>query len=271
VEQYASAALGGFPIGVYVKYFALIYAVCLYFQAAQIVAPQHVQGRRFLAVLQPIALLVGLLSLVLVAATDMYDDTLVRFWMAAIRDGTIGVYILAAFIPMNLALYRHEQVDMMRLRHTITLLLCVTYLLISFSSFMMLGGVWIDSAEVTVWVTAFAPLTYLCCLWFALAMLPHRWMSLLLIPDRLLLYVRLRRLHQHLVSLYGLPYTLVTPAASHVLFGNPELAIYHKVIQILDQIHHDVHTYRVPELHELLRSPHDYAELVRRLANLTYV
>lgn len=273
-ELAADALLGGLPVSIYIKYFAMTQLAYLYWRLLDVYRPVRSATRQTLHAVNGVALAAGVVSFGLLASNGSPAHPDVRYYVNAGRDTVVGVFMLLAILPRHVEMIRLESVQTMRIKHVVYALLCITYLLVVATSLLSVGVVVLDLAEMDDLLPVFLPLTYIAYGFFLLALIPHRWTAVLLFPARLFAYWRLRRLQRAVTTLAHerVPYS--SPAARPFSLGGLEFAIYQTVIGILDHAAHLPATAPTAPLTQqlttVLATQHDYPLLVNALVRLRY-
>jgi len=174
------------------------------------------------------------------------------------------------FVPVNAGMYRQEQVFPMRVKHLATLLLCATFALSAACSVVFLPSMIVTQKPYAgQYVVPRAPVAVIC---LVIILVPHRWLSLLLLPRRLRCYGRLAGIEHHLEKLVDIR----RERLSLQQVFNPEhieMAIYVTVINILDHYRRvDLGDPRgcelVAQIEALLPECADYDELVEGVCRI---
>ncbi len=135
------------------------------------------------------------------------------------------------FVPVNAAMFRQERVFPMRVKHLATLMLCAAFALSAACSVVFLPSMIITQEPYAGrYVVPRAPVAVVC---LVLILVPHRWISLLLLPRRLRCYGRLAAVEHRLEKLVDIRRERLSLQQAF----NPEqieMAIYVTVINILD-------------------------------------
>lgn len=174
------------------------------------------------------------------------------------------------FVPINAAMFRQERVFPMRVKHLATLVLCATFAL-SAACFVVL----LPSMVVTQkpyegkHVVPRAPIAVVC---LVIILVPHRWLTVLLLPSLLRCYARLAALERRIGTLVDIrrePLTMQQAVHAQRI----EMAIYIVVINILDHYQRvDLADPRgcelVGQIEALWPRCADYDELVEGLCHL---
>ncbi|MEP0762752.1 MAG: hypothetical protein HRF48_08460, partial [Chloroflexota bacterium] len=174
------------------------------------------------------------------------------------------------FVPVNAAMVRQERVFPMRVKHLATLLLCATFALSAACSVAFLPSMIVSQKPYAGrYMVPRAPIAAFC---LVIILIPHRWLSLLLLPRRLRCYGRLASVEHRLGKLVDIR----RERLSLRQVFNPEqieMAIYVTVINILDHYRRvDLGDPRgcelVAQIGALLPECADYDDLVEGLCRL---
>jgi len=135
------------------------------------------------------------------------------------------------FVPVNAAMFRQERVFPMRVKHLATLLLCATFAFSAACSVVFLPSMIVTQKPYAGrYVVPRAPIAVIC---LVIILMPHRWLSLLLLPRRLRCYGRLAAVEHRLEKLVDIRRERLSLQQAF----NPEqieMAIYVTAINILD-------------------------------------
>ncbi len=235
IELALDTSFGGLPMSILVRSLLMLATIHLYFLGMRQINPYPPAVQRFFRWANPLFALVCVAIVVWSAWTNHTStadiSSLIKIW----RDAAILLWLRLILFPSALHLWRTEQVRPMKL-HRVTDLLFYIMVLVQCSAEIL----WVLALS---FVPTVAPLlaavergsTYLCLLLFLVMLLPLRPFMPLFYPLRLLLYLRLQRLERAVSQrstgrppLGKLPLRLTHP-------DELELAIYQKVIAILDR------------------------------------
>jgi hypothetical protein len=274
VEEATDALFRGLPISLYIKYFAMTQGIRLYFDLLHSVHPLPTQTFHRLHWLHSVSLWGGILSFIIVALLDVGTHPEIRYYVNAARDVVVAVYLLMGLIPVNRYLIGQETVPTMRFKLALNLLFCITYVTVAMSSLISLVVVMFRLGDVERLLPLFLPLTYVVYALFLAALVPHRWIAVLLFPGRLYTYSRLQKLC-HVLQLHTGTAVPFKPMPVRVLsLGALEIAIYQTMIVIFDLIaqmrdegHHDP---LVQQLIQFTAVDHDYEDTLRGLRRLSH-
>lgn len=161
-------------------------------------------------------------------------------WMSAFRAEHMMKWVVEGygllqsalvFVPVNAAMVRQEQVFPMRVKHLATLLLCATFALSAACSVVFLPSMILTQKPYAgQYVVPRAPIAVIC---LVIILMPHRWLSLLLLPRRLRCYGRLAAVEHRLEKLVDIRRERL-PLQQVFNPEQIEMAIYVTVINILD-------------------------------------
>jgi hypothetical protein len=274
VEQAADLFFGGLPVSVYIKYFAMTQLAYIYFVLLNAYKPVAPMTSHVLRGINGFAVFAGVLTFALLALSNSPDHRDVRYFVNAGRDTVVSIFMILALLPRHIEMLRLENVQTMRIKHIIYCLLCITYMTVALTSLISLLIVVFDLVDMDRLLPVFLPLTYVAYTLFLFALVPHRWMVIMLFPARLYTYRRLRRL-QRKVEALAQRRVHFDPVPLHPFsLGELEFAIYQTVIAILDHAAHLPETAPQSKLtHRLthfLQTKMEYPTLVKGLAGLHY-
>lgn len=274
VEEATDQLFGGLPVSIYIKYFAMIQIAYLYYRLIHTVNPLPSKTFQMLRWLNPISIGTGIVSFAVILLLDIRSNPDTRYYVSAARDSIVAVYMLFGIIPINLYLFKQETVPTMRIKHALNTLLCITYMLIALSSLVSLVVVIFRLGNMEPLLSIFLPLTYLVFVFFLSALVPHRWIAVLLFPARLYTYLRLRRLQRDVQQLTKVRYHFEEIPVRLLSLGELEFAIYQTVIFILDHaalMHPSSEEHHLSRrLAEFLEQEMGYPALVKGMIRLKY-
>jgi hypothetical protein len=172
-------------------------------------------------------LLAGAMSLMVVGVSS----TKVRSMMQWAIEGYGMLQSMLLFVPVNVALLRHEQVFSMRVKHLAAATFCFVFAITGALSFVLIPlAAFSDMPGLRTFSAVRGPMAALC---LVVILVPHRWLTLLLLPRQLHRYVRLAALERHIERL--VPIRRETLVWSHLFDPEQmEMAIYVTAINILD-------------------------------------
>jgi len=135
------------------------------------------------------------------------------------------------FVPVNAAMFRQERVFPMRVKHLATLVLTTTFALSAAFSVVFIPPIMLTGQSNQG--PYFIPRGLIAAFCLVIILIPHRWLTLLLLPRRLHCYARLAALERRLSERVLLRRERL--AWWHMLCPEyVEMAIYVTVINILD-------------------------------------
>jgi hypothetical protein len=151
--------------------------------------------------------------------------------MKWLEEGYALLHAALVFVPVNAAMFRKERIFPMRVKHLATLALCATFALSAACSVVFLPSMIVTQQPYEGdYAVPRAPIAVVCLL---IILVPHRWLTVLLLPSLLRCYARLAALERRigrLVDIRREPLTM--QQAVHP--PRIEMAIYVTVINILD-------------------------------------
>lgn len=235
-EIWADAFFDHLPVSIYVKFFCMIQIAHLYHGMTYTIMPLSQARVNALRHLHRTAILVGLVSFLAFILFDYRPDLSFRYEVNAARDVVLALYIILSLLPTTLFLRRNERVETMRLKHGLSILFCITYLIITGTSLISLLVVRLNLMDIELLLPWFLPFTYVLYALFLLLLLPHRWIVVLLIPGRLWTYRRLRRLQRTVAHFAHIQIDDMSTRWRGSSLFELELLIYQVTISILDHI-----------------------------------
>jgi hypothetical protein len=274
VEEQVDLFFGGLPVSIYIKYFALTQGIHMYCVLLHRVDPLSNRALQALRTLNRVGLVLGISSFILIMFLDIRYQPDTRYYVSAARDAIVAIYMFTAIIPRTIAMFHIETVPTMRIKHLIYTLFSLTYVLVAGSSLISLFVLLIDLYPVDRLLPVFLPLTYVTYGFFICALLPHRWIAILLYPARLYTYLRLRRVRRDVQALTPVKVPLQPVSNQWLSLGGLEFAIYQTVIAILDYAplldHSTDDKHLASRLNDLLRRELTYPMIVKGLTRLRY-
>ena len=174
------------------------------------------------------------------------------------------------FVPVNAAMFRQERVFSMRVKHLAVLVLGVTFALSTATSIVFLPSMIVHQQPYEGdYAVPRAPIAVIC---LVIILVPHRWLTLLVLPRRLWCYRRLVVLERCIAQRVNLRHERLRVAQAVQPHGI-EMAIYITTINILDHYRRvDLGDPRgcelVAQIQALWPECADYDELVEGLCRI---
>ncbi|NLF76530.1 MAG: hypothetical protein GX573_12610 [Chloroflexi bacterium] len=174
------------------------------------------------------------------------------------------------FVPVNATMFRQERVFPMRVKHLATIVICATFALSAACSVAFIPPILLTGqSNPGPFLIPRGPIAAFC---LVVILVPHRWLSLLLLPRRLRCYGRLATVEARLANLVDIrrePLKLSQAVQSQGI----EMAIYVTAINILDHYRRvDLSDPRgcelVAQIEALLPECANYDELVEGLCRV---
>lgn len=228
------------------------------------------QSHRWLIRFTP-GIVLALLLLMAAHLTGWISAFLFSYLTKWIEEGYGLLQSALVFVPINRQMVRQERVFPMRIKHRTTLALTSTFAISAAFSVVFIPLILITGHENPgPYLIPRGPIAALC---LVIILMPHRWLTLLLLPRRLRCYARLSaiegRLSEHV--------TLRRERMAWWRFFSPayvEMAIYVRLINILDHYRRaDRSDPWADQLYAQLRAPlprqADYDELVEVLCRIS--
>ncbi|NLF79236.1 MAG: hypothetical protein GX573_26375 [Chloroflexi bacterium] len=135
------------------------------------------------------------------------------------------------FVPVNLAMFRQEEIFPMRVKHLATLVLTATFAISATFSVVFIPPILLTGQPNQG--PYLIPRGLIAAFCLVIILVPHRWLALLLLPPRLRRYARLAALERHIEKMVLI--RRKSPAWSQVFDPEElEMAVYVTVINILD-------------------------------------
>ena len=135
------------------------------------------------------------------------------------------------FVPINAAMFREEQVFPMRIKHLVTLVLTATFALSAACSVVFIPPILLTGQPNPG--PFLIPRGLIAAFCLVIILVPHRWLSLLLLPLELRCYGRLAALERRLEKLVDIRRERLSFQQA-IRPEYIEMAIYVTVINILD-------------------------------------
>lgn len=270
IELTIDSRFGGLPVTTFVRTLLILGTAHAFFLAIRDGQVLLQPLRRVFTLLSPLVMVICTVLFGWFTVTRLISTEAVIQMIKSIRDVAMTAWTILIFVPMHVRLLRAEQVRPMKLRYGVALAFFAAYAVECLSTVGLALGMLVTPALVDALYPAERASTYLCLILLLAMLLPYRWLLPVFYPKRLELYWRLRRVEKR-VKLWAseppllreLPLNLTHPDAL-------ELAIYQKVIAILDM----APTLRPggAELKGRILQMHDptlpFSEVARRLATL---
>lgn len=236
-------------------------------------APEAHRQRCYHAQLVQAALVVAAL---LVALMVLHmTGGLTRFLVEHMMKWTLEAYALLqaglVLVPFNVAMVRRERVFPMRVKHFATLVLCAIFGVSAALSVVAIPPMlFTGQANRVPYLIPRGPVAAVC---LVIILVPHHWLTLLLLPRRLRRYVQLTRLERAL----GKRITIRRAGLGHWQLWSPayvEMAIYVTLINVLDNYRRlDASDPRggalVRQIDDLLPRCAEYDDLVEGVCRVT--
>ncbi len=224
---------GGLPVTLYLKYFGMLVWFQLYYAFARRIVPDR-PIYRYLNVVIPAGVILGLLTVPLVAAIPYGERSTARLLVTGLRDVWILLLSLLAIAPAARHLSVDEGIPGMRIKQGMIFTAHLAYAVVAVGNItvatLIMGG-FDRSAEID---RITAPFMGMAVLAFVVLLLPYRWLQPLFLPQRFWLYWRLklreRQLLRAVAARSDLPWF-----SFHLLRADElELALYRTVINLYD-------------------------------------
>ncbi|MBN8637903.1 MAG: hypothetical protein J0M07_21470 [Anaerolineae bacterium] len=256
---------GGLPMSTLVRSLLMLVTIHLYFLGMRQIYPYSPPTQRLFRWGNPLFALTCIGLFLWYAAARQITVPDLNLQIKGVRDVAILLWLRLILLPSALHLWRTEQVRPMKL-HRVTDLAFYGVVLVQCSAEIAL-------AVSTYHLPALTPVlaaiergsTYVCLLLFLVMLLPLRLFLPLFYPVRLRLYLRLQRLERAVSQastgrppLGKLPLRLTHP-------DELELAIYQKVIAILDRYPSLKNRRLQTQITEVVASQAPFPELAQKL------
>ncbi len=264
---------GGLPVALYLKFCCLIGVCYLYLQMLREVGSYPLK-RTPLDYVAPSAISLGLVSFVVFAFLRPIPIDDLRFIIIGTRDAVVLLFIGSAFLRGTLIMRLQEQVLAMRFKQAAIVLFFTCFAITTLGSISAAVMTILRIGDAKLASTVLQPFIYPSVFFFIVMLVPYRWYGGLLHLQRLFTYYRIKRIVRLVTQTTGTQPDLYTPRTVWNRPGELELAIYRAVIGILDsypllrdtQSAHSLFS----EIHQLVSTNTDYADLVGALARLPY-
>ena len=220
--------------------------VTLYLRSSLILLTAHLLGRALREAdvrLHPVSrqlfkanpfVIAGLLVFAAIAQLASLDVNLQTIIVKTVRDAVIILWLLFVFVPLEIEAWRQERVRLMRARDLIVLIFYGVYLLYCSGTLVQSLLVVLRPEQPNKIHLPLEVIAYLCLLLFFLMLLPFRGVRLLLYPQRLWLYHRLRRLQASVKAQAEIDFEFEKLDVNILRPNELETAIYQSLVDILD-------------------------------------
>ena len=271
VENAIDRFAGGLPITLYLRSNLILLTAQLLARALRGANVHLHPFSRQLFKANPLVI-AGLLVFAAIAQLASLDVNLQTIIVKTVRDAVIILWLLFVFVPLEIEAWRQERVRLMRLRDLIVLIFYGIYLLycsgtLAQSLLVVLRPEQPNQIHLPLEVVA-----YLCLLLFFLMLLPFRGVRLLLYPQRLWLYRRLRRLQATVKEQAEIDFEFEKLDLNILRPNELETAIYQSLVDILDHYPCMRSTDEAQQLAEridtVVQQTLPYADLVESLAQV---
>jgi hypothetical protein len=273
IDRELERVFGGVPIGVYIKFNALILAAHISVYTLHHAEP----SAKVKSAIYWIAPVVTLLATLILVITWLWMWRLTayqRLAVIAIRDSLLSVYIISVFLPITMSIRSRERNAVMKFRMSANAGLCISYLLVAFGNVVVLLAETVQSGQTSRLQSLFHPLIYLCLVSLILMYLPTQIIALVNYLNRVKSAVKLSELAHQVSELTSQP----RPSSQLwiTLMTNPqslENQMYRDVMFILDytpQIPNVPLRTRLEALFASARNTHnEFEEIVRELQKIS--
>jgi hypothetical protein len=218
------------PVAFAIKIFFVILAASLYFRVLNQVQPATRSRYLWLAYLNPITAM-GILLALWLGSTGWFDHQQTFYFMIAISDFLIFLYMILMFLPVNIYLLRQEELRPLQIKHCATIVFCGSYAVVT--------GMSSISSPIAVMTGYVSPIPDLiplativfCCI--IILLLPYRYFQKLFLVEQLYWLFKLRHIERKVTELSG----RVSQLPRRINLFNQksvEAAIYTALISILD-------------------------------------
>lgn len=172
-----------------------------------------------------------LLLLLLIHMAGWLSSFRAQHLMKWLQESYGFLHAVLVYVPVNAALFRQERVFSMRVKHLAVLVLAVTFALSTATSIVFLPSMIVHQQPYEGnYAVPRAPIAVLC---LVIILVPHRWLTLLVLPRRLWCYRRLVALERCIAQRVTLRHERLKVAQAVQPHGI-EMAIYITTINILD-------------------------------------
>lgn len=266
IEAQVDLRFNGLPVTLLVRSLLMFVTAYVFYSGMRRVYPYPPRVRQWFLWLNPLVAGVCIALFAWFALTRPLSQVVIAHLIKDIRDAVLIAWILLIFIPVAIHLSRIEQVRPMQLHRLVNLLFFGAFLLECVSSLAWSFTVFFAPTLEPYLSIVERGATYLCLLLILALLLPFRWLMPVFYPERLRLYWRLQRL-ESVVSQQSstrLPSGRLSFRLTHP--DEIELAIYQKVISILDHYPSLSNPPLQHKIQRVLDMQPQYPELVHELA-----
>lgn len=273
VDRELERVFKGVPVGIYIKFSALILAAHISVYTLHHAKPSA-KINPAIYWIAPVVTIFATLILVITwlwmwRFTDYYRLTII-----AVRDSLLSIYIIGVFLPITLSIRNRERNVVMKFRMSANAGLCISYLLVAFGNVVVFFAATVQSGQTSALQTVFHPLIYLCLLSLILMYLPTQIIALVSYFIRVKSASKLSELARQVSKLTSQP----RPSSQRwiTVITNPqslENQIHRDVMFILDytpQIPNVLLRTRLESLFASARNSHnEFEEIVRELQKIS--
>ena len=259
---------GGAPGTYFLRDFSFTLGLVLYSKVLRLVDPQFNHLHRWLDYFS--MLILGILTYIFWASTQhQISAHQARYLMMTVMDFNALIYICLLCFPVNFFMFRREEIDVMRVKHFFTSLLCFAYGVTAFLT-LIIGPIAVATGKV-LFTVPLGPIGVVCiCVQF----MPHNKIIYLLQPEQVYHYYKIRNLERWIaartnaVSVAGLwvnPFS-ISHTTSVIYTAMINIWDYYKLLppeaaHVMEQIDQIMKTYPKDS---------DYHFLVKALARVEY-
>jgi len=225
---------GGIPMAMLLRTVMMLLTAQFYFMALRRLHPLKTSADAIFTVVNPGVMLLCLIIFIISIQSQLLTHDQLDALIKGIRDLAISFWVVTIFAPITWQLWKIEQLRPMKIHRTLSLVFLAVFLV------QTLGGLGLSVATLqqTNSASFFETVDRLSkygCLVLLLALLfPYRWVLPLLYPRKLYTLFRLARLESYMELRTYLNRPLAKVPVNLWQLEEIELAIYQKIIAILD-------------------------------------
>lgn len=260
----------GIPVTTLVRSLLMLTTVVVFFRGIEGDYIQRPRTANYLMWFTVAAMGISISAFIWFAASRAISADAIIYFTKNLRDAVMIIWALLIFIPFSIRLWQNEQVRPMKLHRAVDLGFWITFLIVSITGIALsLVVTFAVRWQPYLW-TIDRFFTYLCYLLILMTLFPYRWLMPLFYPRKLLLYLRLKRLHRSVKrwSATQPPQPNISLNLAHP--DELELAVYQTVIHILDMYPSMSGSGRAlqDQIQRVVDTQPTYNEFAQKLANL---
>jgi len=225
---------GGIPMAMLLRTIMMLLTAQFYFMALRRLHPLKISAATVFTVANPGVMLLCLILFVINTESQLLTYTQLDALIKGIRDLAMSLWVVTIFAPITWQLWHLEQLRPMKIHRTLSLIFLAVFLVQTLGG-LGLSVATLQQADSRSFFDTIDRISKYGCLLLLLALLfPYKWVLPLLYPRKLYTLFRLARLEQYMELRTYLNRPLVKVPVNLWRLEEIELAIYQKIIAILD-------------------------------------